>query len=40
MLENIDSLLQSGAEISAMVGQSPQTTFAAVLCVIMFALFS
>ncbi|SQI33947.1 Uncharacterised protein [Leminorella richardii] len=40
MLENIDSLLQSGADIGSMLGQSPQTSLAAVLCVIMFVLFS
>ncbi|GKX55816.1 hypothetical protein SOASR030_19280 [Leminorella grimontii] len=40
MLESLYSLLQSGAEIGSAAGQSPQTGLAAVLCVIMFVLFS
>lgn len=40
MLENLTSLFNFSAEIGATAGQSPQTVFAAILCVIMFVLFS
>ncbi|MBK5074794.1 YshB family small membrane protein [Budviciaceae bacterium CWB-B4] len=40
MLENLANLFNFSAEVGAMTGQSPQTAFAAILCVIMFVLFS
>ncbi|SFD39358.1 YshB family small membrane protein [Pragia fontium] len=40
MLENLTSLLNFSVDVGAMTGQSPQTAFAAILCVIMFVLFS
>ncbi|MDR0806442.1 MAG: YshB family small membrane protein [Enterobacteriaceae bacterium] len=40
MPEHLTSLFNFSSEISAMTGQSPHTAFAAVLCVVMFVLFS
>ncbi|VFS46214.1 hypothetical protein [Budvicia aquatica] len=40
MLEHLTSLFNFSSEIITQSAQSPQTGFAAILCVIMFVLFT
>ncbi|WP_281351010.1 hypothetical protein [Budvicia diplopodorum] len=40
MMERLTSLFNFSSEIVTQFGQSPQTGFAAILCVIMFVMFT
>lgn len=40
MMEYLTSLFNFNSDIITQSGQSPQTAFAAILCVIMFVLFT